>query len=274
MAFAVLSAAYPTMVSSRGRGVNHAPGPHVHEMAAAFGFLAIPIIAVTVSMLTTGAFTDRYALPAVIGCSLVVAFAAHESLFSRPAAVAILALFLCACFLSLGAKSFTSATAIREANVQAAEFLRSKAVGDLPIAVSDQHAFMSLVHYAPRDIGSRLIYLADAGKALGEDVRPLQEKAAALKKAINAHFWQPDKGYYGYFIDDTGTLNPRMEGLGEAFAILTGVAAGREVQILNSTPTTAWGFPCLWPQFEEWRDYKRDFAHYYHNGMIWPFVQG
>jgi hypothetical protein len=166
MAFAVLSAAYPTMVSSRGRGVNHAPGPHVHEMAAAFGFLAIPIIAVTVSMLTTGAFTDRYALPAVIGCSLVVAFAAHESLFSRPAAVAILALFLCACFLSLGAKSFTSATAIREANVQAAEFLRSKAVGDLPIAVSDQHAFMSLVHYAPRDIGSRLIYLADAGKAL------------------------------------------------------------------------------------------------------------
>jgi glycogen debranching enzyme len=30
----------------------------------------------------------------------------------------------------------------------------------------------------------------------------------------------------------------------------------------------------LWPQFEEWRDYKRDFAHYYHNGMIWPFVQG
>ena len=66
-----------------------------------------------------------------------------------------------------------------------------------------------------------------------------------------------------------------MEGLGEAFAILTGVAdAERARQILSRTPTTAWGFPCLWPQFEEWRDYKRDFAHYYHNGMIWPFVQG
>jgi len=119
------------------------------------------------------------------------------------------------------------------------------------------------------------IVAAEAGKALGEDVRPLREQAAKLKKAINAHFWQPDKGYYGYFIDENGVLNPRMEGLGESFAILTGVAsAKRSRQVLANTPTTAWGFPCLWPQFEEWRDYKRDFAHYYHNGMIWPFVEG
>ncbi len=116
---------------------------------------------------------------------------------------------------------------------------------------------------------------AEAGKILGEDVRPLREKAAKLKRAINARFWQPDKGYYAYFIDETGALNPRMEGLGEAFAILTGVASERQArQILDKTPTTPWGFPCLWPQFDEWRDYKRDFAHYYHNGMIWPFVEG
>jgi len=119
------------------------------------------------------------------------------------------------------------------------------------------------------------IVAAQAGKALGEDVRPWREKAAKLKAAINARFWLPDKGYYAYFLDETGALNPRMEGLGEAFAILTGVAdAGRARQILRSTRTTPWGLPCLWPQFEEWRDYKRDFAHYYHNGMIWPFVQG
>lgn len=114
-----------------------------------------------------------------------------------------------------------------------------------------------------------------AGKILGEDVRPLQAKAARLKAAINREFWQPNKGYYGYFINETGALDPRMEGLGEAFAILTGVADPKQArQVLASTPTTPWGFPCLWPQFEEWRDYTRDFAHYYHNGMIWPFVEG
>ncbi len=106
-------------------------------------------------------------------------------------------------------------------------------------------------------------------------MRPWRQKAAKLRAAINARFWLPDKGYYAYFLDETGALNPRMEGLGEAFAILTGVAdAPRARQILGSTPTTGWGLPCLWPQFGEWRDYKRDFAHYYHNGMIWPFVQG
>jgi len=116
---------------------------------------------------------------------------------------------------------------------------------------------------------------ADAGQILGEDVRPLREKAAKLKAAINARFWLPEKGYYAYFLDENSAINPRMEGLGEAFAILTGVAdKKRAEQILHSTPTTPWGFPCLWPQFDEWRNYKRDFAHYYHNGMIWPFVEG
>ena len=116
---------------------------------------------------------------------------------------------------------------------------------------------------------------ASAGEILGEDVRPLRQKAARLKDAINRHFWQPEKGYYAYFMEEQGALNPRMEGLGEAFAILTGVASPRRAkQILARTPTTPWGFPCLWPQFEEWKSYHTDFAHYYHNGMIWPFVQG
>ncbi|MGA2033289.1 MAG: amylo-alpha-1,6-glucosidase [Thermoguttaceae bacterium] len=116
---------------------------------------------------------------------------------------------------------------------------------------------------------------ADAGELLGEDVKPLREKAARLKDAINARFWLPEKGYYAYYLDEDARPDTRMEGLGEAFAILTGVAdADRARQILRATPTTPWGFPCLWPQYDEWRSYKTDFAHYYHNGMIWPFVQG
>ncbi|MGH7971770.1 MAG: MGH1-like glycoside hydrolase domain-containing protein, partial [Limisphaerales bacterium] len=119
------------------------------------------------------------------------------------------------------------------------------------------------------------VIAAAAGQILGEDVRSLRQKASKLKKAINAQFWLPQQGYYAYFLDENGKLMPKMEGLGEAFAILTGVAdKSRGRMILKSTPTTPWGFPCLWPQFEEWRDYKRDFAHYYHNGMIWPFVEG
>jgi glycogen debranching enzyme len=114
-----------------------------------------------------------------------------------------------------------------------------------------------------------------AAAALGEDAQPFEEKAAALKKSINDRLWMPDKGYYAYFMDAQGQLQPRMEGTGEAFAILYQVAdADKARQILRNTPVTAWGIPCLWPQYPEWKDYRKHFALYYHNGMIWPFVQG
>src|SRR5262245_43702240 len=165
MTLLVLGAVYPVTTTARRQVARSAPSLRPHELAAAAGFLVIPILAVALSMLVTGAFTERYALPAVLGCSIIVAVAAHRLLCDRPAAAAILALSLCGFFSSLGVKSLANIAAIREANAQTIEFLRSEGRGDLPIAVSDQHAFMTLAHYGPRDIASRLVYLADPGKA-------------------------------------------------------------------------------------------------------------
>ena len=110
--------------------------------------------------------------------------------------------------------------------------------------------------------------------ALGENPAPFTAKAETLKQAINHHFWQADKGYYGYVVDEDKKLIPQMEGLGEALCILYGIAdAQQAASILKSTPTTDFGFPCLWPQFPEYAAYGRDFTMFYHNGMIWPFVQ-
>ncbi len=44
-----------------------------HEIAAAIGFIAIPVVAVIMGKLVIGAFTYRYALSAVIGFSLLLA---------------------------------------------------------------------------------------------------------------------------------------------------------------------------------------------------------
>jgi hypothetical protein len=173
MALLVLSAIYPLT----GRAPNNSHHPRrqyplrfpLHEMAAAFGFMAIPVFAVTLSMLVTGAYADRYGLPAVIGCSLIVATAAHGLLHDRPAIAAILTFSLCGFFLSLGAKSVTNIAVAREAHIHTIDFLRSNSAGgmsDLPIAATDQHVFTNLAHYAPRDVASRLVYLADPDKAL------------------------------------------------------------------------------------------------------------
>ena len=110
---------------------------------------------------------------------------------------------------------------------------------------------------------------------LGKDGAPFRAKAAALKTAINKYFWQEDKGYYGYFLDEDLNLHPSMEGLGEALCIRFGIAdRERAMRILHSTPTTPNGFPCLWPQLPDYMDYTARPSYRYHNGMIWPFVQG
>ena len=110
---------------------------------------------------------------------------------------------------------------------------------------------------------------------LGEDGSPFRAKAAALKKSINQNFWQEKKGYYGYFVDEDRKLFPAMEGLGEALCILYGIAdPDRSRRMLTATPTTPNGFPCLWPQLPEYMDYSARPSYRYHNGMIWPFVQG
>ena len=110
---------------------------------------------------------------------------------------------------------------------------------------------------------------------LGEDGGPFRAKAQKLKDAINKNFWQEDKGYYGYFLDEDRKLFPAMEGLGEALCVRFGIAdAERARRVLASTPTTPNGFPCLWPQLPDYMDYKARPSYRYHNGMIWPFVQG
>jgi predicted alpha-1,2-mannosidase len=127
----------------------------------------------------------------------------------------------------------------------------------------------NLLYYRGYVIAARLAEL------LGEDGEALRAKAEKLKRTINARLWMPDKGYYAHFLDADGKLDERMEGTGEAFAILYHVADAEQArQILKKTPTTASGCPCLWPPYPEWQNYRRDFASYYHDGMIWPFVQG
>ncbi|WP_394850528.1 hypothetical protein LZC95_24110 [Pendulispora brunnea] len=107
------------------------------------------------------------------------------------------------------------------------------------------------------------------------DVAEFEAKAEALKKAINDHLWMPEKGYYAYFEDENGVKEEKMEGTGESFAILWGVAdAAKTRSILRKTYVTQWGIPSLWPQYPEWMNYDAGDADYYHNGMVWPFVQG
>jgi hypothetical protein len=114
---------------------------------------------------------------------------------------------------------------------------------------------------------------------LGEAVADgagLREAADSLTTSINARFWLPEAGRYGYFIHHgdgapDGSLDPSQEGAGLSFAILFHVAdSARATSILRHVHEERWGIPDVWPHFARYDDDHPG----RHNVIVWPMVQG
>lgn len=165
----IVAAMYSTTLPAGGvsnpKQASHAT-PQLYEVAAAFGFVAIPVVAVILAKFITGAATARYALPSVIGFSILFAFAAHRLLDGRAIIGASLVVVLCSGFVVLEVRTFQSMVEVSSAQAKTYEFLRLNNENQLPIVASDPHTFMTLAHYAPRDITVRLVYLADPQASL------------------------------------------------------------------------------------------------------------
>ncbi|WP_160159231.1 ricin-type beta-trefoil lectin domain protein [Streptomyces sp. SLBN-118] len=145
----------------------------------------------------------------------------------------------------------------------------------------------NLLYYRGYQIAAKMA--TKLGKAT--DAQTYTNKAANLKAAINGNLWDQDKGYYAYYVEvkntvtrgitSVGAKSDRIEGLGEALAILWGVADdNKAAKVLQNVPRMTGfpsaGMPTLWPKYPEWEGNESgtDTSQYYHNGMIWPFVQG
>jgi Dolichyl-phosphate-mannose-protein mannosyltransferase len=163
VAMLVLSAVYSTTRPSSlsNRNQDSRSTPPFHEIAAALGFIALPVVAFVLAKVVTGALTSRYALPSVIGFSILFAFAAYRWLDGRAIMGASLVVLLCGGFIMAEARNFQSIVEASSDQARTYDFLRSNNESKLPIVVSDLVAFMSLAHYAPQDIASRVVYLAD-----------------------------------------------------------------------------------------------------------------
>ncbi|MBC6697290.1 alpha-L-rhamnosidase-related protein [Hymenobacter puniceus] len=114
------------------------------------------------------------------------------------------------------------------------------------------------------------IVLGLMAEKLGETAvaRAAQTRAARIGKGINEHLWLEDKGYYGQFRYGRvhQQVSPKSEALGEALAVLFGVAEGSRPQtIVARTPVMDYGVPCIYPQISG--------IPPYHNNAVWPFVQ-
>jgi hypothetical protein len=162
-AILILVALYKTVFSEDGGEAQDTPqfGLLRHEVAVAIGFLAIPFVAVTMAMLVTGAFTHRYALPAVLGMGLLMPFAFHPLLRGREVLMVLLVLFLTAGLVRRGGMTLQDSAKRVKAREGIVRMLQADRAETLPIVCSDPHTFLVLSHYARPEIRSRLVYLSD-----------------------------------------------------------------------------------------------------------------
>ena len=131
------------------------------ELAVAIGFLAIPFVAVAMAMFVTGAFTDRYALPAVLGLGILMPFAFHPLLRGREILTLLLAVCLMVGFVRRGGMTLEESAKRIQAREGTIKLIQAEGESNLSIACSDPHSFLILSHYAPPEVRSRLVYLAD-----------------------------------------------------------------------------------------------------------------
>ena len=129
----------------------------------------------------------------------------------------------------------------------------------------------NMLHYAGYKLGAKMAELL--GKPETE-VMELYKRAEKLRDAIRSRLWLSKQGYYSYIEDEDDKLLQQMEGLGESLVLLGPdfeIDSERVNSIFANVHRTGHGLPCLWPQFNNTNIGIYD---YYHNGRIWPFVQG
>jgi len=141
-------------------------GLPLHEIAAAGTFLFLPAVGVILAKFVTGAFTFRYALPAVIGLSVMISWSCFKLARGRSyVAIAVTFTLLCA-FVLNGLIAHSGARSNREDHVSSYRFLSAHSRG-LPVVVTGPHLFFELSYQAANQHGQfRPIYLADVPKAL------------------------------------------------------------------------------------------------------------
>lgn len=130
--------------------------------------------------------------------------------------------------------------------------------------------------YTSENLGTECVHyrafsiLAELESMFGtaEDAARYSAIAEGIREGINKYLWMQDKGYYAQFLYGRSNLStsPRSETLGEALAILWGVASEQQAaSICSSVPCQDYGTACFFPNIADMSPY--------HNDAMWPFVQ-
>jgi len=108
----------------------------------------------------------------------------------------------------------------------------------------------------------------EVASKLDEDASRFISAAKGIQDGMNKLLWLPEKKYFGQYLYGRNyqSLSPKSEALGEALSVLFEIPnAKRQKEIVENTPVTKFGIPCVYPQTPN--------IPPYHNDAVWAFVQ-
>ncbi|MFF0344705.1 glycosyl hydrolase family 65 protein [Kribbella sp. NPDC004875] len=112
---------------------------------------------------------------------------------------------------------------------------------------------------------------AEMAAALGLPADGHRDNAAAMKQAVNEHFWNAQAGSYNYELRADGTPGIYQEGTGLAFTLLFGIADDAQAKaVIANAHGMPWGMPDTYPHWDRYSSAEPG----RHNAIIWPLVQG
>jgi 4-amino-4-deoxy-L-arabinose transferase-like glycosyltransferase len=135
------------------------PAPPPHEVVALGAFLLLPLAAVILAETVTHAYSDRYALPAVIGLA-VLPLALHRLEGRRPFVSAAVLAGLTAAFAASAVVHTRHASELLRAQAATMSFLERAGSAREPIVVDNDHLYLELSFAAPASLADRLVYVA------------------------------------------------------------------------------------------------------------------
>ena len=135
------------------------------EVAAAIGFLLLPLVGVLVGEIATGAYVERYVLSAVIAPALLVPLALHR-LDGGPRAAVATAGVLALWFAVLVQYWHRDIGVDLDRRERLVAFVQEHAPAGPDVAVAHPHDYLELAHHAPREVAERLVRLSDPERSL------------------------------------------------------------------------------------------------------------
>ncbi len=138
-----------------------------HEFGAVFGLILVPIFGVVVAKTVTGAFTQRYALSAVMGVSILLAWSICIIGRRTSSVGLLLAAMLVTVFVLDQVRQYRWLAADRQERTILYNFLRSHNAARVPLVIAGPHLFLELSYDAAQHQDSpKFIFLTDTDLAV------------------------------------------------------------------------------------------------------------